>query len=49
LEDLILDGGEILKYFLKESFGRMWTGFKWLRTGTSLSDVMDTIINMQYS
>jgi hypothetical protein len=35
LEDVTVDGRIILKKILKRYDGRVWTGFVWLRTGTS--------------
>jgi hypothetical protein len=35
LEDLAVDGKIILEWILKKQVGRVWTGFIWLRIGTS--------------
>jgi hypothetical protein len=35
LEDLGVDGKIILEWILKKWVRRMWTGFIWLRIGTS--------------
>jgi hypothetical protein len=35
LEDPQVDGRIILKYILKKQDGKAWTGFIWLRLGTS--------------
>jgi hypothetical protein len=36
LEKLVVDGRIILKYNLKKSAWKVWTGFVWLRIGTSI-------------
>jgi hypothetical protein len=35
LEDLGIDGKIILKLILRKQGGKVWTGFVWLRIGTS--------------
>ena len=35
LEDLVIDGKIILKFNFKKWGGKVWTGFTWLRRGTS--------------
>jgi hypothetical protein len=34
-EILRLDGKTILKWIIRKQGGKVWTGFVWLRTGTS--------------
>jgi hypothetical protein len=33
LDDLGLDGKTVLLQILEKSFGKVWTGFMWLRVG----------------
>jgi len=35
LENLAADGGKILRLFLRKEGVNVWTGFSWLRIGTS--------------
>jgi hypothetical protein len=35
LRDLVVDGKIILEWFLEKKGGYVWTGFIWLRIGTS--------------